>query len=138
MANKQKEKVLLIEDEPSLTAMYQAVFRDSPFDLLVTQDAKNGLAIALEQNPSLILLDIIIPKEEGKVIEFNKRIGFNLLARLKKNKETKNIPVVALTNLDSPEDRAKAEKLGAQEYLIKANYLPKEVVEKVKDLVKKK
>lgn len=134
----EKENILLVEDEPSLTAMYQAVFRDSPYNLLVTSDAKNGLALAIEKNPALILLDVIIPREEGKVVEFNKRVGFDLLKQLKKNKETKKIIVVVLTNLDSPEDRAKAEKLGAKQYIIKANLLPKEVVEIVKGVLMKK
>ena len=72
------------------------------------------------------------------MVEFNKRVGFELLAKLKKNPKTKNIPVIVLTNLDSPEDRAKAKKLGSEEYLIKANFLPKEVVDQVSKILKKK
>ncbi|PIS42724.1 MAG: response regulator [Candidatus Kerfeldbacteria bacterium CG08_land_8_20_14_0_20_40_16] len=133
-----KQKVLLVEDEPSLTAMYQAVFRETPYELLATKDAKSGSELAEKELPKLILLDIIIPREDGKVVEFNKRVGFELLAKLKKNPKTKNIPVIVLTNLDSPEDRAKAKKLGSEEYLIKANFLPKEVVDQVSKILKKK
>ena len=133
-----KQKVLLVEDEPSLTAMYQAVFRETPYELLATKDAKSGSELAEKELPKLILLDIIIPREDGKVVEFNKRVGFELLAKLKKNPKTKNIPVIVLTNLDSPEDRAKAAKLGSVQYLIKANFLPKEVVDQVSKILKKK
>ena len=58
-----KKEVLLIEDEPSLTAMYQAVFRESPYELLIARDAKSGFKMALEKTPSLILLDIILPED---------------------------------------------------------------------------
>lgn len=133
-----KAKILLVEDEPSLTAMYQAVFRESPYDLIVTKDAKNGFELSEKDKPVLILLDIIIPQEDGRIVEFNKRVGFELLAKLKKNKQTKNIPVIILTNLDSPEDRAKAQRLGAVQYLIKANFLPKEVVNQANKVLKKK
>ncbi|MBU0613262.1 response regulator [Patescibacteria group bacterium] len=138
MALKEEKKILLVEDEPSLIAMYQAAFRSSSYELLVAADAATGLKLAQENNISLILLDVIIPEAEGKVIEFSKRVGFNLLGRLKKDPKTKSIPVITLTNLDSPEDRVKASSLGAVDYLIKANFLPKEVVETATKILNKK
>ncbi|MFA6391912.1 MAG: response regulator [Patescibacteria group bacterium] len=138
MASKAGKKILLVEDEPSLVSMYQAAFRNSTYELLVATNASGGLKLAQENGVSLVLLDVIIPEAEGKVIEFSKRVGFNLLGRLKKDPKTKNIPVITLTNLDSPEDRKKASSLGAVDYLIKANFLPKEVVETAKKVLNKK
>ncbi|MFA6272003.1 MAG: response regulator [Patescibacteria group bacterium] len=138
MASKASKKILLVEDEPSLVSMYQAAFRNSTYELLVATNASGGLKLAQENGVSLVLLDVIIPEAEGKVIEFSKRVGFNLLGRLKKDPKTKNIPVITLTNLDSPEDRKKASSLGAVDYLIKANFLPKEVVETAKKVLNKK
>ncbi|MFA6525758.1 MAG: response regulator [Patescibacteria group bacterium] len=138
MASKAGKKILLVEDEPSLVSMYQAAFRNSAYELLVATNASGGLKLAQENGVSLVLLDVIIPEAEGKVIEFSKRVGFNLLARLKKDPKTKNVPVITLTNLDSPEDRKKASSLGAVDYLIKANFLPKEVVETAKKVLNKK
>jgi two-component system alkaline phosphatase synthesis response regulator PhoP len=138
MASKAVKKILLVEDEPSLVSMYQAAFRSSPYELMIASDAATGLKIAKENDTALVLLDVIIPEAEGKVIEFSKRVGLNLLTRLKKDPKTKNIPVVTLTNLDSPEDRKKASSLGAVDYLIKANFLPKEVVDTAKKILNKK
>lgn len=137
MADKNKI-ILLVEDEPSLIAMYQAAFRSSPYELLVASNAAEGLKLAQGNKVDLVLLDVIIPEAEGKVIEFNKRVGFSLLGRLKKDPKTKNVPVITLTNLDSPEDRTKASNLGAVDYLIKANFLPKEVVETATKILNKK
>jgi CheY-like chemotaxis protein len=138
MVVSKKKTILLVEDEPSLIAMYQAAFRSSPYNFLVGADATEGFKLAQENKIDLVLLDVIIPEAEGKVIEFNKRVGFSLLARLKKDPKIKNVPVVTLTNLDSPEDRTKASNLGAVDYLIKANFLPKEIVETATKILNKK
>lgn len=129
--DQQSAKVLLVEDEPSLIAMYQAAFKFSPYAILVAQDAKNGFELALKQKPIIILLDIILPQKEGAVVEFNKRVGIDLLRLLKKETATKAIPILMLTNLDSPDDRRQSEKLGAEEYIIKANFLPRQIVKLV-------
>ena len=133
--NSNHGKILLVEDEPSLIAMYQAAFKISTYDLMVAQDAANGYGIALEHKPVVILLDIILPREEGAVVEFNKRVGIDLLRKLKKEVDTKSIPVLMLTNLDSPDDRKQSEKLGAEEYIIKANFLPRQIVKLVEKYV---
>lgn len=133
--NNHSAKVLLVEDEPSLIAMYQAAFKSSPYTILVAPDAKNGFELALKHKPILVLLDIILPQEEGTVVEFNKRVGIDLLRRLKKESATKAIPILMLTNLDSPDDRKQAEKLGAEQYIIKANFLPRQIVKLVEKYV---
>jgi two-component system alkaline phosphatase synthesis response regulator PhoP len=81
MASKAGKKILLVEDEPSLVSMYQAAFRNSTYELLVATNASGGLKLAQENGVSLVLLDVIIPEAEGKVIEFSKRVGFNLWGR---------------------------------------------------------
>lgn len=134
--NQTKAKVLLIEDEPSLISMYQAAFRLSQYELIVAQDAQAGFSAAVQNKPVIILLDIILPPAEGAVVEFNKRVGFDIMRKLKKHQRTKSIPVVMLTNLDSPDDREISKKLGAKEYIIKANFLPRQIVKLVDKYVK--
>jgi CheY-like chemotaxis protein len=75
----------------------------------------------LEAAPDLIILDVMMPKVSG----------FDVLAKIKKNKTLKEIPVVMLTNLAGKEDAEKALSLGALSYLIKSDYNPKEVVDKM-------
>ena len=81
-----------------------------------------------EKRPDLILLDIILPKKDG----------FEILKIIKADKELKDIPVILLTNLSQKDEVKKGLKLGAQGYLIKAHFMPSEVVKKIKQTLGKK
>ena len=84
--------------------------------------------MAKEGNPDLILLDLILPKIHG----------FNVLKRLKEDEQTKEIPVVVLTNLEGIKDVNKAIELGATTYLVKASYSLDEVIAKIRQALSSK
>jgi len=85
-------------------------------------DGEVGLRLAKEKKPDLILLDLILPRVHG----------FDVLKKLKEDKETKEIPVIVLTNLEGIGDVDKALEMGATTYLVKAQYSLEEVVDKIK------
>jgi len=85
-------------------------------------DGEVGLRLAKTKKPDLILLDLILPKING----------FDVLKQLKEDPDTKEIPVIVLTNLEGMQDIEKVIGLGATTYLIKANYSLVEVMEKIK------
>ncbi len=85
-----------------------------------------GLMLAKTKRPDLILLDLILPKING----------FEVLKALKENNETKDIPVIVLTNLEGVADVNKAIELGATTYLVKVKYSPREVIEKIEKALK--
>ena len=114
--------VLLIEDDPLLTKMYKAKFTTEGFNVLVAQDGEEGLKMALESNPDLILLDIMMPKLSG----------LDLLSKLREDPKGKDVPVIILTNLTQQKEAQKALDLGAKEFMVKANLTPSQVVEKIK------
>lgn len=88
-------------------------------------DGEEGLRKVKEKKPDLILLDLILPKI----------YGFDLLKQFKADPETKDIPIIVLTNLEGTGDIEKALLLGATTYLVKASYTLEEVVEKIKKAV---
>lgn len=138
MTNK-KPKILLIDDDHSLIHMYTLKFSlDGTYELLTTDTPERGLEVAEQVMPDLILLDLILPKKSGLPESLNKEVGFQVLEKLKKNKITKNIPVVILTNLNerTQGNVERANKLGAVDYWVKAHYQPGEVVEKVKVILR--
>jgi len=92
---------------------------------LASEDGQKGLEAAAKVNPDIILLDILMPKMDG----------FSVLEELKKDAKTKDIPVILLTNLGQKEDVKKGFDLGAAGYLIKAHFMPSEVVEKIKKIL---
>lgn len=123
-----KAKVLLVEDDTFLSGMYVKKLELENFEVLLASDGKLGLKMILEEIPDLILLDIILPKMSG----------FDILKEIKKDKKTKDIPVILLTNLGQKKDVERGFALGARDYLIKAHFMPSEVVEKIIKTIKEK
>ena len=120
------KKILLIEDEKILAEMYRDKFTQAGFKVYLTFESKEGLALAKKEKPDLILLDILLPRENGIVF----------LTRLKKDPEISSIPVVAFSNYDDPETKKRALELGVKDYLIKTNYTPQEIIKKIKEHLK--
>ncbi len=130
--------VLLIDDDQRLLDMYAIKFSlDGSCLLLTAATPEEGFETARFSRPDIILLDLVLPKEEGLAPPLNKEAGFEVLAHLKADPPTKAIPVVIFTNLDESQrdnvDRAKA--LGARDYWVKAKLLPAQVVARVKAIV---
>ena len=126
MAKDNIKKILFIEDEPSLRKSIKKLLEDHHYLLLEAEDGEAGLLLAKKEKPDLILLDLILPKKDG----------FEVLAELKNDSETVNIPVIVLTNLSQTQDIEKALSLGAISYLVKANYSLSEILEKIKNTIR--
>lgn len=116
------KKILIIEDEKILTEMYKDKFLQAGFEVLLAKDAREGLEVVKREKPDLILLDILLPKEDGVIF----------LKWFKADPEISLIPVIAFSNYDDPKTKKEALELGVKEYLIKSNYTPEEVVQKIK------
>jgi len=116
------KRILFIEDESALQKTLGETLRENGYEVVSALDGESGVKLAKTKKPNLILLDLILPKLPG----------FEVLKQLKKEEETKDIPVIVLTNLEEVGDVEKAMELGATSYLVKANYSLKEVVDKVK------
>lgn len=114
--------ILLVEDDPLIVKMYQAKFINEGFQVIIAENGVKGLEMALGNKVDFIVLDIMMPRLSG----------IDLLEKLRDDPKGKNIPVVVLTNLTEKEEEEKALKLGAKEYLLKANLTPGEIVERVK------
>jgi len=121
----QKIKIVLVEDDATLVDMYTVKFTQEGFDLKVAMNGSDGVEITKRELPSIVLLDVILPGMDG----------FAVLAELKADPKTKNIPVILLTNLGQDADVQKGKELGAADYLVKASLTPGEVVEKVRILL---
>ncbi len=117
--------VLIVEDEMALQDALQKVFTADGYTVVQAFDGEEALSRIKEKKPDIILLDLILPKKHG----------FDVLQSIKSNEDTKQIPVLILTNLEESEDVMKAIEFGARGYLIKANYALKEVLTKVKEVL---
>ncbi len=119
------KKILVVEDDNILQKAIKKALEKENFEVIQAFDGEEGLDLAQTIKPDFILLDIIIPKLNG----------FSVLKILKEDEETKNIPVVVLTNLGQAEDIEEGESLGAAGHLIKANLSPVDIVAIVKNKI---
>ncbi|MFA5358972.1 MAG: response regulator [Patescibacteria group bacterium] len=125
MAEGDKKTILLVEDDTFLAGMYKTKFEMENFNVILAEDGFKGFQLAKEKAPDIILLDILLPKMDG----------FEVLEKVRASGDTKKIPVIMLTNLGQKEDVKKGFDLGADGYLIKAHFMPSEVVEKIKSVL---
>lgn len=125
MATTEKINVLLVEDDSFLANIYKTKFEMEGFKISVSENGEVALVDVKKKKPAIILLDILLPKLDG----------FAVLSKLKEDKDTKDIPVILLTNLGQKDDVQKGLDMGAVDYLIKAHFKPSEVVEKVKKVL---
>ncbi|MFA6159724.1 MAG: response regulator [Parcubacteria group bacterium] len=123
MANK---KILIIEDEETLQKALTQYLEEENFEVFGAMDGEKGVEMVKKEKPDLVLLDIILPKKDG----------FKVLEEIKQNENTKNIPVILLTNLESIEDIQKAFDKGATTYLVKSEYKLEDIVKKINETLK--
>lgn len=121
------KKVLIVEDDSFLRELIVKKLLNEGFEVVAAVDGEDGVAKATsESNIDIMLLDLILPGIDG----------FEVLAKIKQNPQTNYIPVVILSNLGQKEDIEKGLKLGAKDFLIKAHFVPGEIVAKVKEIIK--
>lgn len=119
--------ILIVEDDIFLADLYRTKFELEGFKVLSAYDGVKGLELAKKNQPDIILLDLILPKLSG----------FALLENLKEDKRAMKIPVILLTNLSQKADIQRGLKLGAADFLVKAHFMPSEVVAKIKKMIEK-
>jgi CheY-like chemotaxis protein len=120
------KKILFIEDEEIMIDLLKKKLIQEGYEVSVATNGEEGLklmkdALKAGQLPDLVLLDIIMPKMGG----------FEVMEEMRKNKELKKIPVIVVSNSGQPVELDKAQKLGAKDWLIKTEFDPQEVIDKV-------
>lgn len=124
MTDKKNKKrlILLVEDDTFLAGMYSTKLSLENFQVELAENGEDALKKVVQNVPDLVLLDIILPRMDG----------FEVLQGIKNNPKTKDVPVILLTNLGQKKDVDKGLALGAEDYLIKAHFMPNEVIDKIK------
>ncbi|MFH1509200.1 MAG: response regulator [bacterium] len=117
--------ILVIEDDQDLNEIYQRALKNVGFEVTATKNGQQGLLLAQSENVDLIMLDVILPEMDG----------FEILNVLKSDPGTTKIPVIMITNLGNDHDINTGKKNGAHDYLVKADYTPQQIVERVKKIL---
>ncbi len=119
----------MAEDDVLLSHFYKKVFETNGYEIEFAVDGEEAISKIknMRIKPSIIILDILLPKKDG----------FEVIEEIKKDSELKDIPVIYFTNVDEENYRKKGLSLGAVAYLVKAQYVASEVVHKVKEICDK-
>lgn len=115
-------KILIIEDEDILGNLLLNKLIEQGYDAQRAVNGEVGVEKVKEFNPDLILLDIIMPKMNG----------FEFLEQIRLIDEYKNLPIIIISNSGQPVEIERAKQLGVTDWLIKTEFNPEEVIEKVK------
>lgn len=118
-------KILLIDDDEALTTIFTAALTKEGYQIIVTNTGQEGLDKAETESPNLILLDQIMPDYSGNEV----------LKKLKANEKTKDIPVVILSNFSQEDLVKEALNQGAADYIFKFQVEPKDVVQKINNVL---
>lgn len=122
------KSILLVDDDMTLREMYAERLKAEGFQVVAAKDGEEALQIATDTHPNIILLDIMMPKING----------LDVLKKLKEQAETKDIPVIVLTALIQDRERMESVTRGADDYIVKSETMPGEVIAKVHALLDKK
>lgn len=116
---------MLVEDDNSLREIYQARLMAEGYETVTAKDGEEALALVGQEKPDLIILDVMMPKISG----------FDTLDILRSTPATKYTKVIIMSALSQAEDKARAEKLGANKYLVKSQVTLEDIVKTVKEIL---
>ena len=121
------KKILLVEDEDVVINILQKKLTEEGYEVLIARNGLEGLEKMRQINPDIILLDIVMPKMNG----------FEVMEEMQKDPDLKKIPIIVISNSGQPVELDRAIKLGARDWLIKTEFDPREVIEKVVKQIEK-
>ena len=126
MENSKKKVILIIEDEKKIAGLLEDKLVKEEYDILIAKDGKKGLKMITDENPDLILLDLMLPEMSGEEI----------LKNMNESGLIKKIPVVIITaKADDADAQNCLHVLGAKEYITKSNLSLDEIVGKIKKYI---
>ncbi len=118
-----KDIILIIEDDQFLQKIYSNKLHAEGFGVSQAAEGNEGLRKVKDEKPDLIILDLILPGKNG----------FDILAEIKGNDTTKEIPVIILSNLGQDKDIKRGLEMGAVDYFVKTDIKLSEVLGKVRE-----
>jgi len=118
--------ILIVEDDKFLRELIVQKLVKEGYDIVEAVDGEEGIKKIKAGNPDLVLLDLILPGVDG----------FEVLSRMKTDENLAKIPVIILSNLGQREEVERGLKLGANDYMIKAHFTPREIIDKIKTVLK--
>ncbi|QQR77571.1 MAG: response regulator [Candidatus Moraniibacteriota bacterium] len=125
MAGDAKRTALLLvaEDDQFYANLYRTKLEKEGFGVVTAANGKETLELLKQHSPNLIILDLVMPEMDG----------FEVLKKIKEEKNLRDVPVIILSNLGQQEDIDRAQALGVFKYIVKSNVSIHQMVESVEE-----
>lgn len=120
-----KQTIMIVDDDASMVRLYTNIFQIEGFNIVSASSGKEALEKLNTITPSIVLLDLMMPNMSG----------FDFLERLRNIEKTKDLPVIVLTNLATDDTQQEIQKYNISKFLIKSDYMPKQILEEVKSIL---
>jgi len=120
-----KGLILICDDQRGFRLIYRDVLEKDGYSVLEAADGEEGWESIIAKKPDLVLLDLGLPILDG----------FQVLEKIRRSTQTKDIPVIIFSVLGEPRDVQKALQMGANDYSVKGFYTPRQVLSKIRDLL---
>jgi DNA-binding response OmpR family regulator len=120
-------KIAIIEDDQAIRDMYELKLKHSGYEVKTATNGKEGLELLKNYDPDLVLLDLMMPEMNGE----------ELLLEYRQMPEGEKTKVIVLTNVSTEESSESLSKLNIEDYIVKANHTPAQVIEIVEAALKK-
>jgi CheY-like chemotaxis protein len=124
----ENKTILIIEDDAFFRTIISKEFESDGFNVIEAGDSTEAFKSLENTKPDLILLDILLPGMNG----------YEILEKIKADKKTADIPIIMLSNLGQKDEIEKAKNLGVEDFMIKVNFVPEEIVQRVREILNKK
>ena len=125
MTDEKKYKILIVDDDDIVRETYVQVFQEHGFEATGAKDGIEGIDIASKEKFDVIMTGIIMPRMDG----------FHLITTLSENIDTKDVPIAIISHLGREEDRKRAKELGIDNFVVQGSMTPREVVDRVKNMI---
>ena len=122
---KNMTKIMIVDDDSMISDIYQKKFSDQGFDVLVATSGEQALEMAKKEKIDLVVLDLLIPRLDG----------FEVIKQLRGGNYAKDMKIIVSSNLSEKSNRDRAFELGADDFIIKAQFTPSQLVEKIKKII---
>jgi DNA-binding response OmpR family regulator len=118
-------KILFIEDDPLIVKIYSTRLKADGHEVSSAENGEEGLKVAFEQKPDVVVLDVMMPKMDG----------FGVLEKLRADEFFKTKPILMYSNLNNEDEIVRAKQMGVTEFIVKANLSPTQMVVKIEQYV---
>jgi CheY-like chemotaxis protein len=122
-----KKKILLVEDDVFMIELLAKDLASAGYEVVVAKNGNEGVKKFEESAPDVVLLDILLPDQNG----------FETLRQIRRHPGGPAAKVMILSNIAEGPDREEAKRLGVTEYLVKANFTLQEIVKKIQEVLVK-